>query len=73
MNDALALHLDQTGTPNLYDETINILHQKHIIDSTSGIRAYDFLNELLKKAKIQLNEHMPTPPDIDQATLIGSS
>jgi hypothetical protein len=72
MNDALALLLDQTGTLNLDDETINILYQKHIIDSASGIRAYAFLHALLKKAKQQLNECMPTPPDIEQATSIGS-
>jgi hypothetical protein len=72
MNDALVLHLDQTGTLNLDDETINILYQKHIIDSTSGIHAYAFLRALLKKAKQKLNECMPTPPDIEQATSIGS-
>jgi hypothetical protein len=37
MNDAFALH--------------HIWYQKHIIDSTSGIRAYAFLHALLKKAK----------------------
>jgi hypothetical protein len=68
MNNALALRPDHTLTPNLDDETINILYQKHIIDSMSGIRAYFFLHALLKKAKRQLNEHMPTPPDIEQAT-----
>jgi hypothetical protein len=30
------------------------------------------LHALLKKAKRQLNEKMPTPPDIEQATSIGS-
>jgi hypothetical protein len=72
MNDALALHLDQTGTLNLDDETLNISYQKHIIDSTSGVRAYAFLHALLKKAKHQLHEKMPMPPDIEQATSIGS-
>jgi hypothetical protein len=72
MNDALALHLDQTGTLNLEDETIHILYQKHIIDSTSGVRTYAFLHALLKKVKRQMREKMPTPPDIDHATSIGS-
>jgi hypothetical protein len=72
MNDALALLLDQTGTLNMDDETINILYQKHILDSTSGVRAYTFLESLLKKAKRHLHDHMPTPPIIDQATTIGS-
>jgi hypothetical protein len=72
MNDALALRLDQTGTLNLEDETIHILYQKHIIDSTSGVRAYAFLHALLKKVKCQMHEKMPTPPDIDHATSIGS-
>jgi hypothetical protein len=72
MNDALALHLDQTGTLNMDDETIKILYQKHIMDSTSGVRAYAFLHSLLKKAKRHLHDHMPTSPSIDQATTIGS-
>jgi hypothetical protein len=72
MNDALALRLDQTGTLNLEDETILILYQKHIIDSTSGGRSYAFLHALLKKVKRQMHEKMPTPPDIDHATSIGS-
>jgi hypothetical protein len=72
MNDALALRLDQTGTLNLEDKTIQILYQKHIIDSTSGVRAYAFLHALLKKAKRQMHEKMPAPPDIDHATSIGS-
>jgi hypothetical protein len=72
MNDALALHLDQTGTLNLVDETIHILYQKHILDSSSGVRAYAFQHALLKKAKRQLNDKMPTPPDIEKATSIGS-
>jgi hypothetical protein len=72
MNDALALRLDHTGTLNPDDETINILYQKHIIDSTSGILAYAFLHVLLKKVNWQLNEHMPTPPYIEQATSICS-
>jgi hypothetical protein len=72
MKDALTLCLDQTITLNLYDETINILYQKQIIDSTSGIYAYAFLHVILKKAKRQLNELMSTPPDIDQPTSIGS-
>jgi hypothetical protein len=46
MSDDLSLCLDQTGTLNLYDKTINILYQKLIIDSTSGIRAYDFPHDL---------------------------
>jgi hypothetical protein len=71
MNDALALSLDQTGTLNLDDETIHILYQKHIIDSTSGVRVYAFSHALLKKAKRQMHEKMPTPPDIDHATIIG--
>jgi hypothetical protein len=37
MSDALALHLDQTGMLNLDDETIHILYQKHILDSSSGV------------------------------------
>jgi hypothetical protein len=69
---ALALHLDQTGKLNLDDETINILYQKHSIDSTSGIHAFDFIHALLKKSKQQLNERMPMPLDIEQATSIGS-
>jgi hypothetical protein len=72
MNDALALHLDQTDTLNLDDETINILYQKHILDSTSGVRDYAFLHSLLKKAKRHLHDHMPTPPSIYQAMTIGS-
>jgi hypothetical protein len=54
------------------DETINILHQKHILDSNSGVRAYAFLHSLLKKVKRHLHDHMSTPPSIDQATTIGS-
>jgi hypothetical protein len=72
MNDALALHLDQTGTLNLEDETIHILYQKHILDSSSGVRAYAFFNALLKKAKRQLNDKMPTPSDIEKVRSIGS-
>jgi hypothetical protein len=72
MNDALALRLYQTSTLNLKDETIHILHQKDIIDSTSGARAYAFLHALLKKVKRQMHDKMPTPPDIDHATSIGS-
>jgi hypothetical protein len=72
MNDALALRLDQTGTLNMDDETIKILYQKHILDSTSGVRAYSFLHSLLKKAKHHPHDHMPTPPSTDQATTIGS-
>jgi hypothetical protein len=72
MNDVLALHLDQTGTLNLDDKTINILYQKHILDSTSGVCAYAFLHSLLKKVKRHLNDHIPTPLSIDQATTIGS-
>jgi hypothetical protein len=62
----------KTGTLNLEDETIHILYQKHIIDSTSGVRSYAFLHALLKKAKRQMHEKMPTPPDIYHATSIGS-
>jgi hypothetical protein len=72
MNDALALRLDQTGTLNMDDETIKILYQKHILDSTSGVHAYAFMHSLLKKAKRHLHNHMPTPPNINQATTIGS-
>jgi hypothetical protein len=72
MNDALTLRLDQTGTLNMDDETINILYQKHILDSNSGFRAYAFLHSLLKKAKRHLHDNMPTPPSIDQAMTIGS-
>jgi hypothetical protein len=72
MNDAFALHLDQTGTLNMNDETIKILYQKHTLDSTSGVCAYAFLHSLLKKAKHHLYDHMPTPPSIDQATTFGS-
>jgi hypothetical protein len=72
MNDALALRLDQTGTLSLEDETIHILYQKHIIDSASGVPAYAFLHALLKKAKRQMHEKMPTTLDIDHATSIGS-
>jgi hypothetical protein len=72
MNDALALCLDQTGMLNMDNETIKILYQKHILDSTSGVRAYAFMRSLLKKAKRHLQDHMPTPPSIDQATTVGS-
>jgi hypothetical protein len=71
-NDALALRLDQTGTLNLDNETINILYQTHNIDSTSGVRTYAFLHASLKKAKRKLHDKMPTPPDIEQANIIGS-
>jgi hypothetical protein len=71
MNEALALRLHKTGTLNLDNETINILYQKRIIDSTSGVRASVFLRALLKKAKQKLHGKMPTPPDIEQATTIG--
>jgi hypothetical protein len=72
-NDALALRLNHTGKLNLDDEKIHILYQKHIVDSSSGVRAHTFLRALLKKAKRQLNDKMPTPPDIEKATSIGSS
>jgi hypothetical protein len=72
INDALVIRLDQTGTLNMDDETIKILYQKHILDSTSGIRVYDFLHSLLKKVKRHLHDHMPTPPNIDLDTTIGS-
>jgi hypothetical protein len=61
MNDAFTLCLNQTGTLNLEDETIHMLYKKHILDSSRGVRAYAFLHTLLKKAKRQLNEKMPTP------------
>jgi hypothetical protein len=73
MNDALSLRLDQSGTLNLEDETIHILYQKYILDSSSSVRAYAFLHALLKKAKRQLNDKVPTPLDIEKATSIGSS
>jgi hypothetical protein len=72
MNAALTLRLDQTGTLSMGDETINILYQKHTLDSNSGVHAYAFLHSLLKKAKRHLHDHMPTPPSIDQAMNIGS-
>jgi hypothetical protein len=72
MNDALALHLFQTGMLNLDDETIHILYQKHILDNSSGMRAYTFLHALLKKAKHQLNDKIPTQSDIERSTSIGS-
>jgi hypothetical protein len=72
MNDALALRLDHTELLNLVDEMIHILYQKHILYSSSGVRTYAFLHALLKKAKRQLNDKMPTPPDIEKATSIGS-
>jgi hypothetical protein len=72
MNDALALSFDQSGTLNLEDETIHILYQKHILDSSSGVQAYIFRHALLKKAKHQLNDKMHTPPYIEKATSIGS-
>jgi hypothetical protein len=61
MNDALALRLDQTGTLILDDETINIVYQKHIIDNTSGVRAYAFLYALPKKANRQLHDKNAYP------------
>jgi hypothetical protein len=72
MNDALVLRLNQTDTLNLEDETIHTLYQKHILDSSSSVRAYACLHALLKKAKCQLNVKMPTPPDIEKAMSIGS-
>jgi hypothetical protein len=72
MNDALALRSDQTGTLSMDDDTINILYQKHILDSTSGVRACAVMHSLLKKAKRHPHDHMPTPPSIDQGTTIGS-
>jgi hypothetical protein len=72
MNDAITLRLDQAGTLNMEDETINILYQKHILDICIGVRAYALLHSLPKKAKHHLHDHMPTPPSIDQATTIGS-
>jgi hypothetical protein len=72
MNDALTLHLGQSDTLNLDDETINILYQTHNIVSNSAIRAHIFLHALLKKAKRQLYDKMPTPPDVEQGTSIGS-
>jgi hypothetical protein len=49
-----------------------MLYQTHIIDSTSGVRACVFLHVVLKKAKRQLHHKILTPPDIEQATAIGS-
>jgi hypothetical protein len=74
MNDVLTLapRLGQTGTLNLDDETIYILYQKHIIYSTSGIHAYDFLHALLKKTKRHLNQCMPKQSDIEQDASICS-
>jgi hypothetical protein len=72
MNDSLALRFDQTDTLNLEDDTIHILYQKHILDSSRDVWAYDFLHTLLKKEKRQLNDKMPTPPDIEKATSISS-
>jgi hypothetical protein len=72
INDALALHLDQTGTLNLDNEMLHILYQKHILDSSRGVLVYAFLHALLKKAKHQLSDKMPTPPDIEKATSIRS-
>jgi hypothetical protein len=60
MNDTLALRFDQTGMLNMDDDTINILYQKHILDSNSDVRAYALLHSLLKKAKRHLHDHMPT-------------
>jgi hypothetical protein len=71
MNDALAFRLNQTGTLNMDDGTIKILYQKHIMDSTSGVRAYAFLYSLLKKVKRHLHDHMPALPSINQTTNIG--
>jgi hypothetical protein len=71
-NDALTLRLDQTGTMNIDDEMIRILYQKHIWDSSSCVRAYAFHHALLKKAEHKLNDKMPTPPDIEKATSVGS-
>jgi hypothetical protein len=72
MNEALALRLDQTGTLNLVDQTIHILYQKQILDSSSGVQSYAFLHALLKKAIHHLNDKMPTPSYIEKATSIGS-
>jgi hypothetical protein len=72
MNDSPTLRLDQSGMLNLADETNHILYQKHILDSSSGVRAYAFLHTLLKKEKLQLNDKMPTQSDIYKSTSIGS-
>jgi hypothetical protein len=72
MNNALALHIDQTETLNLDDETIHVLYQKYILDSSIGMQAYACLHALLKKATRQLNDKMTTPPDIEKSTSIGS-
>jgi hypothetical protein len=72
MNDVLALHLYQTGTLNLVDEMIHILCKKHIVHSSSGVRAYAFLHALPNKAMSQHNDKMPTPPDIEKEISIGS-
>jgi hypothetical protein len=63
--------LNQTGMLNLDGETIHILYQKHILDSSSSLKAYAFLHALLKKSKHQLNDKMPTPLDIAEAISIG--
>jgi hypothetical protein len=42
------------------------------LESSSGVRAYAFLHALLKKAKLQLNDKMPTPLDIEKSMSIGS-
>jgi hypothetical protein len=57
---------------NLEDERIHILYQRHILDSSRGMRAYVFLRTLLKKSKYQLSDKMPTPSDIEKETPIGS-
>jgi hypothetical protein len=72
MNDALDLHPDQTDQLNLDDKMIHILYQKHILDSSRGVRAYAFLHALLKETTRQLIDKMPTLPDVDKATSIGS-
>jgi hypothetical protein len=64
MNDALALRLHQTGTLNLNDETIHILYQKHILDSSSDMRAYAFLHALLKKASGSRVSCLTTKPHL---------
>jgi hypothetical protein len=56
----------------LDDETIHIIYQKHILDSSNGARAYEFIHALIKKANNQLNDKIPAAPDIEKSTSIGS-
>jgi len=40
MKDAFKLGLDQSGTSNRGDETMNILYRKYILDSTNVLSAH---------------------------------